>query len=461
MMIDSYFPKMSKTVRIKKMPSACWVVDLVSDDGTLVHPLEAFVFSLCNGKYDVDTIKDIYAATARKDKNLISSQIDSVLKKLERYLEFTSEVCATKERYDPVDYLYDPKPGKLTPDGRFDAPGEMTLILTHACNFRCIYCFNSSGNITRNELSTAEWLRVIDQAKVMEVVKCTVSGGEPMVHPGFFEILTKLVESEMSVYLCTNGSLIDQMALTKLTALEIPCVQISLDAASAAVHDQMTAVSDTFSQVIKAIEDFVKHGTKVFVKSVLTPLNVGETGALIDLCHQLGVKRLTLDRFDLSNAGRGNERLFMSREQELDLAVLVAQKDQALNGEMELMAVTDPRCWASESDIIPCGAFQRSLNILPNGDISVCEKLIDVPEMTGGNVRESSLEEIWVSERVKNIIKPAIEKVDGSCKECEHLQKCHTGCYAIKLYVDDNVYAMDPRCWKANYANNPYKISVG
>ena len=59
-------------------------------------------------------------------------------------------------------------------------------------------------------MSTKEWLGVIDQAKALQIVKCILSGGEPMLHPGFFEILKKLVDSDILAYVCTNGSFIDK-----------------------------------------------------------------------------------------------------------------------------------------------------------------------------------------------------------------------------------------------------------
>jgi radical SAM protein with 4Fe4S-binding SPASM domain len=86
----------------------------------------------------------------------------------------------------------------------------------------------------------------------------------------------------------------------------------------------------------------------------------------------------------------------------------------------------------------------------------VCEKLIDVPEMTAGNVRNNTLEEIWNAQKIQDILNPNIDVVKQPCRDCELLDTCHTGCFAASMFVSESPYDVDPRCWKANLANNPY-----
>ncbi|MCR3759687.1 radical SAM protein [Clostridium felsineum] len=447
------YPILKNTVRIKKMTSACWIVDLVADDGLLIHPFEAFALSLCTGEYTLENLRHIFSSVFRMETN---NAFDTVLNKLEKYITWNDEISYNAHRYNPKTFLYDLKKDNSSSQLRFESPGEMTIILTHKCNFRCIYCFNSSGETKEVELNTKEWINVIEQARKLGVVKCTVSGGEPMLHPGFFDILKYLTDCGMAVYTCTNGSLIDEDSVRRFKEIGLTCIQFSLDAASSEVHDKMSAVKNTHHKVINSIKLLREAGIDVYIKSVLTPINYSNVSDLIDLCGNLGVKRLVLDRFDLSNAGRGNTNLFMTREQEIELAKLVEVKAKEIKGKMELVAVTIPRCWTSKEDLIVCGAFRQSLNILPNGDISVCEKLVGIPEMTAGNVRKNTLEEIWNSKNVNDILNPKKDGIEEPCKTCEFLSGCHTGCFALSLFVSKNPYSVDPRCWKGNIPNNPY-----
>jgi pyrroloquinoline quinone biosynthesis protein E len=454
------YPLLKKTSRIKKMLSFCWIVETASGDGTKVHPIDAFLLSLCTGEYDLETIKYIYAGTFDKKEAVASDEVEKILRKLNQYISWSASVPKVSQRYNPKYFLYDIKQSALLSEGRFDTPGEMTLILTHACNFRCIYCFNSSSQASLNQLKTTEWLDIVEQAKNLEVVKFTLSGGEPMMHPGFFEILEKILKEDMLAYVCTNGSLINSKVISKFSALGLSCIQISLDCASERLQDRLTGVQGTLPKVINAINSLVEAGIEVYIKAVLTPLNFAEAENLINLCHQLGAKKLVLDRFDLSNAGRGGIELFMTHEQEIEVAKVVERKQRELAKEMSITAVTMPRCWFHKDDLVVCGAFTSSLTILPEGNISVCEKLIDVAEMTVGNVKNQSLDSIWRGKRIKKIINPSRDEIAEPCKSCELLPQCRTGCYAQTLLVTDNPYEADPRCWKANYLENPYKSNI-
>ena len=456
-MTGSGFVTLKESVRIKKMVSFCWIIDVVSDNGMKIPPVYAFVLSLCTGEYDLDTVKTIYAATFRREKMDISDDVDQILNETKKYLKWSDRPpTSLHSRYNPKDFLYDIKPSAMLSRGRFDTPGEITVILTHACNFRCIYCFNSSTKAPSDQLTTGEWIDIIDQAKNLDVVKCTISGGEPMLHPGFFDILKRLVDQDMLAYVCTNGSLINSTAIDKFMKMKLPCIQISLDAACAETQDRLSAVQGTFPKVINAIKSLTESGIDVYIKSVITPINVGESESLIDLCFNLGVKQLILDRFDISLAGRGGIELFMSPEQENKLATAAREKQKEYQGNFSITAVTGSRCWSGESDLIRCGALETSFIVLPQGDITVCEKLINVPEMTVSNVREKTLEQIWALERINNIIRPPIEQIDEPCKSCGFVSRCNTGCFAQTLAVNAGPYGADPRCWKANYTNNPY-----
>ncbi len=147
----------------------------------------------------------------------------------------------------------------------------------------------------------------------------------------------------------------------------------------------------------------------------------------------------------------------MSKSDEQKVKYTVSERTAALNGKLNVKLVLHPRKWQKEDDIIPCGAFRRSFIVLPNGEVSACEKLVDVPDMSAGNVRESSIESIWNSPRISAIIEPPPKVTDMACQKCAFLKKCGTGCYAIKYFLKKNPFGVDPRCFCAQYENNPYE----
>ncbi len=90
-----------------------------------------------------------------------------------------------------------------------DAPICLTWEITYGCNLRCVHCLSSSGKRRRDELTTAEAKRLIDEWAEMKVFYINVGGGEPMSRPDFFELMDYALDRGIGVKFSTNGTLID------------------------------------------------------------------------------------------------------------------------------------------------------------------------------------------------------------------------------------------------------------
>ena len=93
-----------------------------------------------------------------------------------------------------------------------DAPICLTWELTYGCNLRCVHCLSSSGKRRRDELTTAEARRLIDEWAEMKVFYINVGGGEPMSRRDFFELMDYALDRNVGVKFSTNGTLIDDAA---------------------------------------------------------------------------------------------------------------------------------------------------------------------------------------------------------------------------------------------------------
>jgi pyrroloquinoline quinone biosynthesis protein E len=451
-----WYPVLKDQVRLKKTPSCCWLVNGLAN-GERIHPLEAFVLALCSGEYSGDDLAYLAGHVLDKDSRWSTDLVNRTLSQRSECLDFLARSEVRTLRYNPSHYLYPIRSTPRTAEGRLDTPGEATLILTHQCNFRCIYCFNSAAPDKSHVLSTEAWLRILQDAADHGIVRCTISGGEPMMHPGFRTILSASVNHGMLPYVCTNGSFIDAEDIAFFQDIQLPWGQISLDTVDEDIHNRLSRAPGSLPRIRAAIRSCVNAGIEVMVKSVLTPINSAGVGDLIDSCHDWGVTRLTLDRFDLSNAGRGNAHLFLSPATERWVGnVSRDRQERYLDDGFVVTAVDVPRCWSGRKDIIVCGALSTGLTILPDGRVTICEKLIDYPALTIGDLRQQSLDEVWNAPSAMNVMRPSKEDIDPVCRECPELPGCHTGCFAQTLIVSQNPYGPDPRCWNARYRANPY-----
>src|SRR5919199_6359452 len=60
------------------------------------------------------------------------------------------------------------------------------LFLTENCNLRCVSCA-CWRQVTRDELSTAEWKDVLGQLAALRIHKVNFTGGEPLIRQGAIE----------------------------------------------------------------------------------------------------------------------------------------------------------------------------------------------------------------------------------------------------------------------------------
>src|SRR5271165_5702655 len=118
-----------------------------------------------------------------------------------------------------------------------NSPICLTWELTYACNLACVHCLSSSGRRDPDELTPAEARGVVDHLVDMKVFYVNIGGGEPMLRPDFFDLVTYAVERRVGVKFSTNGTRMTPVRARRLAALDYLDVQVSLDGAVAATND--------------------------------------------------------------------------------------------------------------------------------------------------------------------------------------------------------------------------------
>lgn len=451
MLAINRYPILCCTARIVKRKDVCWFLEVLQGFDRALYPAEALFLSLCNGKW---TLEQIYQLCMRT-YSISKEEVQQIFQNFESVLTLLEQPSKESLNYNPIDFICN-SPSSTVSSEHFDAPIEMCLSLTHACNFRCIYCFNGSEKKSDNELSTEQWLSIVDQAYQLGVVKAIITGGEPMLHSGFLSILKRIVEYKMVPMICTNGSLITQSTIDYFQKLEIPFVQLSMDTSGKEDFETLTGKKNSYESVINAIKCLTDAGIRVVVKAVVMKENLNKIPNLVKLLDELKVFKLTLDRFDLGNSGRGNINMLISDSDIIKLQQQVSQISRP-NG-LSVIVVQAKKHWDTPKDIIPCGAFRRSFIVLPNGNVTACEKMIEPPQIIVGNLAKESLRDIWNGDQVYKFFNICVENVDPICQQCPHLDICGTGCFATKQVLGWPLYSVDPRCFKAPQDSNPYAL---
>lgn len=185
--------------------------------------------------------------------------------------------------------------------------------ITYDCNFRCLHCFNSSGEqgIKRPYLTDEEIVTVVKQIAELEPDSICMCGGETMLRKDvIYKVLDARNNGEMkkvAINCVSNGFLINEEVAKTLGEKKIDHVQISLDGASKETHEWLRNMPGSFDKAINAIKLLVAQGILVGVAFTPTKKNIHELSDAIALADSLGVRRFRVQ--PTMSLGRANKYL--------------------------------------------------------------------------------------------------------------------------------------------------------
>ena len=168
--------------------------------------------------------------------------------------------------------------GVESPIGIDDLDGPLFIPwqTTSACTMRCRHCCEDSAHLMPNEMDRTMVLDFCGQVADMNVPYVAVSGGEPMLHPQFFEVCRFLRSRGIIVKVETNGELVTEEAAQEMARLGLRSVQISVDGATAATHEKLR-LKGRWQDAIAACRRLVAAGVRTEIVFVPTKFNIHET----------------------------------------------------------------------------------------------------------------------------------------------------------------------------------------
>lgn len=132
--------------------------------------------------------------------------------------------------------------------------------LTDKCNLECPYCLSSCSPRLDHTLTTDECLSIVDILCTEGVTSISLMGGEPLTHPGFFDVLSAIGKRGAFADIITNGLLLKGATLQRFISMKayILGVQISLH-----LRDRM----DDYARLVSALSE---EGIRAFTLLVVT-----------------------------------------------------------------------------------------------------------------------------------------------------------------------------------------------
>lgn len=156
-------------------------------------------------------------------------------------------------------------------------PFAGTFELTPLCNMNCKMCYIrlTPGEMERRDqmLPPAEWIRIASAARDQGLLYLLLTGGEPLLYPGFDELYTWLGKSGIVVMLNTNGTMLTEERADLLLKYPPRKVNISLYGASRETYRAVCGDPEGFDRTVCAVSMLKERGIPVKLNCSLTPLN--------------------------------------------------------------------------------------------------------------------------------------------------------------------------------------------
>jgi len=412
------------------------------------------ILKLCDGKHTLADIKKTFAGkygTANGGVEKISREVSDFINAAGT-LEFISETPF--ENYEYTGRSLSIRPDKLD---------ELWIYTTLSCNLRCRHCLVSAGKQLKDELSTDEIKRVVDEAIELGVKRFYITGGEPFIKEGIFELIRYIkVEKERELIVLTNATLFNDENIKSLEKLKGPglIIQVSLEGPNAEIHDKLRG-NGSFDKAVDGIKRLVGIGIIPIVSTAVSQYNKDTVEETSKFISGLGVKDHHILWMHSRGRGASNmDELYVPPEKVTeimrDVRNLYKEQDIIVDNEESLKSRVRYKR-GRKNDL--CNNCYEKICLNADGHVYPCGSLNGDSAFDAGSVRESSLKDIWLKSDVMRcgMENSIMDKQD--CVSCYLRFFCGGGCTSHSYYGSEvdtgkgSIKALDPYCatYKALY----------
>jgi len=344
--------------------------------------------------------------------------------------EFFEQVKLAYEGQDPgaqpVPYSFD-----FT---RLPVLGEIAV--TYRCNNRCVFCYAGCGGASgcglppgwenKKEMTTAQIRKVIDVFhKQAQIPFFSFTGGEPLIRKDLEELMAYAVKKGLRINLISNGTLVTPQRAASLYKAGLRTAQISLEGATAQLHDELCGLKGAFERTLAGIRNLQEAGIRVQTNTTITRPNHETLLEILPLLAERGVTRFSMNLFIPTKASPLSQELFIPYSQIGPIVDRVAAKAKEMGLTFYWYSPT-PLChynpMARGMGNKSCAACDGLVHVDPEGQVLPCSSY----SQSVGNILKQDFESLWFGEKAQFFKQK--EFAPEICKKCSRFTACQGAC---------------------------------
>lgn len=293
--------------------------------------------------------------------------------------------------------------------------------LTSRCNERCVHCYIPHEDKLL-DMAPDTMLQALNQCKELNVMTIIFSGGEPMLHPQFCELLCRAKDLDFNTVVLSNLTMLNDSTIDALQYKHPTRVKVSLYSMQADIHDAITTVPGSWEKSVQNILRLLESSIPVQINCPVIKQNINSFDEVVQwgkqhhcavACDYLIMARDNFTTDNLDN--RLSAEDLKSVIGKIVVGNFLTKRDE--------MAMEPKRSTMvpSSYDKRVCGVGISMLCMESNGDIYPC---VGWHKYRCGNIKDSSLLKIWSESPQLNYLRGIRLKDFKKCANCQDKDYC-------------------------------------
>jgi SynChlorMet cassette radical SAM/SPASM protein ScmF len=336
---------------------------------------------------------------------------------------------------------------------------SLYLYISGSCNLACRHCWitptfqqeNSNGKY----LELTHIKKAIQQSRPLGLCSVKLTGGEPLLHPQFREIISLIAKEGLGITIETNGILADR-ELAQLLKARSPgaFISVSVDGAAAETHDNLRGVKGCFEQAISGIRNLVQSGFRPQLICTLHKGNMEQVEKVVELAEKLGCNSVKFNH--VQKVGRGKQfdkKMLLHISEVIELyknieRVLVEKYKIPIHFDIPFAFYSIRRLL--QGHLSRCKVL-NILGMLAGGELSLCGIGTTIPQLIYGHIEKEGLRWVWCEgPGLSNLREQIPEHLEGICEQCLHRDMCLGHCVANSFQANHKLNYPYYFCRQAN-----------
>lgn len=366
-------------------------------------------------KYEKPRALDFLGQLFSTDRQQLEADYAEASAKIDALTDETSAVCPVCDLNLEMDMPFSAK---------LSAPYRMDLALTYRCNNDCAHCYNARP---RNypELDTASWKKIIDKIWELRIPHLVFTGGEPTLRNDLTELVAYAQAKGMITGLNTNARrLADQAYVDELVKAGLDHVQITVEAASAQIHNEMVRSSSAWNETLQGLRNAVNSRLYLMTNTTLLRNNAHTLPEILTFLNEEKVPTIGLNA--LIYSGHGETVSTGLEERELPQLLKIAQDFTRESGQKLIWYTPTQYCHFDplmlDLGVKGCTAAYYNMCIEPDGVVIPCQSYYQGL----GKLLEDDWSSIWNHPLATQLRER--KSIPSGCKTCDYLIECGGGC---------------------------------